>query len=165
MVLFIWYFRKTLDEIVISENNDWFDLNSHYRKVIKRIIKSCDVHFDVYDFEVLKTMTAFGEPLAAQILAVAYHQGEFSERGEPQPLEELRWMLVRRFLQGDLRWAFFTSDKRFYSISAEDSRLIVNEVRLWVREHPFAYRSAICAQEKTPRSQYYISAKVLREFR
>lgn len=143
-----------MTEVDVSADMDNFDLNLHFKWALDSMFT--DGTYGAYELQVLTTMAAFGEPLAAQFLAEAYVNGEFTDSLGSLPLEELRWSLIQKFLEGDNRWPFFACDNQFDHISAKDSDLIVNEVRAWIKENPIALSLAKSASKKGPRIRYYV---------
>ena len=138
----------------VEEDRTLFDLNVHFDTALDSMFN--EGLYGAYELQVLKTMAAFGESLAALFLVEAYAAGEFTDDHEPHPLEELRWSLIQKFLEGDNRWPFFACNNQFDHISAEDSDLIVNEVRAWIKENPIALSLARSVSEKGPRRHYYV---------
>lgn len=137
-----------------NENHEWYNLESHFEWALESMFEE-QCH-GAYELQVLKTMAAFGEPLAAQYLRYAYADGEFDEEMKPQPLEELRWTLIQLFLEGDKRWNFHPSEQ-YDGVSGEDAYRVVNEVRTWIKENPIAHSAAFCASKGLPRQLYYIT--------
>jgi len=132
----------------------WFDLCSHFDAAMENMFAVKE--YGTYELQVLKTMAAFGEPMAAEFLADAYDLGECDENREPQPLEVLRWSLIQKFLEGDGQWIDFIEDKRFLAINANDRQSIIHEVHAWIRENPIAHSSVLSKNHNIPRQVYYL---------
>ena len=99
--------------------------------------------FDSDDALILKDLAAVGCGIAASDLAVGYEAGQFNDKFEPEPLEELRWWLIEEYLKGNRDWVEYAA--RFLSIEESDRNTILGEVRSWIKKHPVARQTAIIA--------------------
>ena len=128
-----------MTEIDMSTGMDNFDLSSHFDTTLDNMFGHGE--YGAYELQILKTLAAFGESLAAEFLASAYETGEFHENLEPQPKEELFWVLVERFLRGKQDWADYT--KLHSSIDENDKDVIIEDVCCWINDHPIAHQIVI----------------------
>ena len=133
-----------LTAIEKSLDMEAFDLKSHFEVAMENMFGHAG--YGPYELQILKTLAAFGEPLAAEFLAMEYSTGGFHEELESQPLEELRWSLIEQFLRGNHDWPEYANRRPSLKKRARDS--IVEEVRSWIKDHPVAKRVTTSAQYK-----------------
>jgi len=140
-------------------NDDtWFNVKEHFDAVLEGMC--AEYHpLDEYETYILETMAGFGDPYAAEILAEAYEHGEAMDSAEEEPIEVLRWSLIQQFLEGDESWFLLAEDKQNEIINEQDKRLVLEDVRKWIKKHPIARSRVYCELKRIPRQVFYFSSR------